>query len=256
MDNKELAIDSANKANEYAEKAIDYAIECGIHLIKVKQEVNHGDFLPWIEKNMPIDYKQCQRYLKLSNNIELINRTRVSYLKDMSIRGALELISTEEKRLKEIERKKKWEEDAPNRERRKQENEKREIEKKKKTKIQRKQEIDNSSEDKRVTDDDIYEKQKKEAVKQYAKDTKKESEEYAKKVIEIMKEDIFDINSTSMPVNKEEAWSLFGKMINKIDDNDFSKLMIKYTKQKLHPDKTDIDQKYFQFLNRIQGVLL
>ena len=92
MDNKELAIDSANKANEYAEKAIDYAIECGIHLIKVKQEVNHGDFLPWIEKNMPCSLRTAQNYIRVSNNIELVNTKRASFLENDSIRGALESV--------------------------------------------------------------------------------------------------------------------------------------------------------------------
>ena len=72
MNSKELAIEYCNKAKEYAEKAVDYAIKCGEELIKVKAELPHGEFILWIEANMPIKRNQCQKYMTLARNKELL----------------------------------------------------------------------------------------------------------------------------------------------------------------------------------------
>jgi len=38
----------------------------GAALIKVKELLGHGEYLPWIEGNMPINRSQCSKYVKLA----------------------------------------------------------------------------------------------------------------------------------------------------------------------------------------------
>lgn len=95
---QQSAISTAELAQTHAEKAIDYAIRSGEHLINVKAELPHGDFIPWMEKSMPIRLTQCKAYMKIAKNKNILNSRRAAFLDgdNYSIRGALEAIKEEE----------------------------------------------------------------------------------------------------------------------------------------------------------------
>ena len=46
-----------------ATKAVEYAIRCGEMLATRKKKLDHGEFMPWIEKNCDFSYKTAQRYM-------------------------------------------------------------------------------------------------------------------------------------------------------------------------------------------------
>lgn len=80
------------RAMDLAKDALQHALEAGRLLIKVKTEVGHGNWLPWLGANCPeISTRQAQRYVRLAEKAPLLgDATRVSHL---SIRGALALLS-------------------------------------------------------------------------------------------------------------------------------------------------------------------
>lgn len=91
-DLQQSAISNATAAQDHAQQAINYAIACGEDLIKIKAEIGHGNFTPWIKNNMPVSDHQCRKYIKVAQNRDLLKRTRESDLDDLSINGALRFI--------------------------------------------------------------------------------------------------------------------------------------------------------------------
>ncbi len=53
-----------------------YAWECGNALCQAKELANHGEWLPWLEKNCPdISASTALRWMKLSKSVTLTNFT-------------------------------------------------------------------------------------------------------------------------------------------------------------------------------------
>jgi len=99
-----IAIKEANEVEKHIETAFQHAVKCGEALIKKKEEVGHGNFIPWIEENMPISRMQCNNYIRLSENMPLLNVNRALHLQDLSIKAALaeiDRIKADEKLAKE-----------------------------------------------------------------------------------------------------------------------------------------------------------
>ena len=51
-----------------ARSAIEHAIRCGELLIRAKAEAGHGGWLAWVEANLTISARQCQKYMRLSEH--------------------------------------------------------------------------------------------------------------------------------------------------------------------------------------------
>jgi hypothetical protein len=78
-------------AHGAAEKALEHAAECGRRLIEAKALLPHGAWLPWLEANTEVVARQSQKYMRLAEGWEEIEkRTESSHL---SINGALEAIA-------------------------------------------------------------------------------------------------------------------------------------------------------------------
>ena len=66
----QLTITLAQKINvahrhaiSHADKAIEYARQAGELLLSVKNDLPHGDFIPWVECNVDVTPRQAQRYM-------------------------------------------------------------------------------------------------------------------------------------------------------------------------------------------------
>ncbi len=65
--------------------ALEKAWQCGKRLNRIKQIIGHGNFLRWLESNLPtISVRTAQRYMQIDKASP--NATRVSHLKFDSIR--------------------------------------------------------------------------------------------------------------------------------------------------------------------------
>jgi hypothetical protein len=88
-----IAINQANRqAQESAEKAVTYAIECGKSLIAAKALVNHGAWTAWLKTNCHVSQRSAQNYMKLA--AEYPNTQRVA---DLSLRKTIKLLSEPKK---------------------------------------------------------------------------------------------------------------------------------------------------------------
>jgi len=83
------------KCEEAAGQAVAYAKEAGDRLRAVKEDLGHGAWLPWLEKNFKGTARTAQVYMRIAQNWpELEMRSTASHL---SIRGALGTLELEEK---------------------------------------------------------------------------------------------------------------------------------------------------------------
>ena len=87
-------IDLINEEHELCERAsqdaLGHAIEAGKLLTEVKAQLNHGEWLPWIDENFTGSERTAQIYMQVAGKQEVLN-TQTSAL--LSIAGALEQIS-------------------------------------------------------------------------------------------------------------------------------------------------------------------
>src|SRR5262245_37253661 len=65
-----------------ARDALKEAIEIGGILTKVKQELEHGEWLPWLTANVPFDERTAQRYMSCHANRARLKNDTVSDLTD------------------------------------------------------------------------------------------------------------------------------------------------------------------------------
>lgn len=73
-------------------QSLAYAVEAGEKLVLVKEQLSHGEWLPWLKKHFHGTDRTAQRYVSLAGRLPELdsNTTRVS---DLSLRGALKLIT-------------------------------------------------------------------------------------------------------------------------------------------------------------------
>jgi hypothetical protein len=61
----EQAHDSASR---HARHAIDFAVICGRLLLEAKKEVNHGNWLAWVDTRLSFGHRQAQKYMRLAEH--------------------------------------------------------------------------------------------------------------------------------------------------------------------------------------------
>lgn len=229
------AIKTAEQSIAHAEKAIDYAIRCGEHLVNVKAETPHGEFLPWIEEKMPIEYTQCKRYMKVFNNKEFLNRAREPFLEDYSIRGAIDAIKEEEARLRDEETiladKARAKEESEERARYRASPEYKAAEQKKDDDKARAEEI-------RKAQEESHAKARREKWK----------EEDARKTEKAF-EDLFGVT-----LDKGDPYYKLGAIILTIGNEEMESKIFKVMKQYAHPDKGG-DAEVFKAILKLEGEL-
>lgn len=71
-------------ADGHADMAIAYAKQAGSLLLEVKKTLGHGDWLPWLKKNIEVSPRQAQRYMAAALGkplpIKAIKNDTVSHL--------------------------------------------------------------------------------------------------------------------------------------------------------------------------------
>ena len=76
-------------ATAHAQSAIDHARAAGDLLLRVKEELPHGEFIPWVEANCRVSARQAQRYMRASRGLPIAvtapKNDTVSYLGDLHI---------------------------------------------------------------------------------------------------------------------------------------------------------------------------
>lgn len=72
------------QAIQHADRAIEFARQAGDLLLKVKADLPHGDFLPWVEANCTVSQRQAQRYMAAAQGkpipLRAIKNDTVSHL--------------------------------------------------------------------------------------------------------------------------------------------------------------------------------
>jgi hypothetical protein len=96
-------IECHNGVHGSMKQALDYALEAGQLLTEVKEELQHGEFLPWLKENMPFEQPTAWRYMKLyeyQNKLFSVNNLQEAYRQ-------IETIEAQEKKRKERENREK-----------------------------------------------------------------------------------------------------------------------------------------------------
>jgi Protein of unknown function (DUF3102) len=71
--------------------AVQHAAKCGRLLIEAKAQVEHGQWLPWVEANTGIGPRQCQKYMRLAEGWAEIE-SKCDPSSHLTINGALGLL--------------------------------------------------------------------------------------------------------------------------------------------------------------------
>jgi len=67
-------------AQNAASSAIQYAARCGAKLNAAKEQLKHGEWLPWLEINCKVTHAQANRYRKLADEMpELLTDSNCSH---------------------------------------------------------------------------------------------------------------------------------------------------------------------------------
>jgi nucleotide-binding universal stress UspA family protein len=76
---------------EALRNSVQHAIAAGELLIEAKNQIEHGQWLPWLRDHCGVSERSAQRYIRLARNkVQLANTTCVS---DLSLNGALALLT-------------------------------------------------------------------------------------------------------------------------------------------------------------------
>lgn len=85
-------------AKEYAShktSIVTVAARCGKELTEVKKVLTHGKFKPWVEQNMPVKIRQCQKFMKLyKGKPEYASNTHLNALLDID--SELKMLSVDD----------------------------------------------------------------------------------------------------------------------------------------------------------------
>jgi hypothetical protein len=73
---------------------LDHALACGKLLIRAKDSLPHGQWLPWLEEHCPdISERLAQRYMRVARDMPRIDTSNPTRVSDLSLRQALELLA-------------------------------------------------------------------------------------------------------------------------------------------------------------------
>ena len=81
----------------HARQALQHAAECGRLLIEAKAQVEHGQWLSWIDTNTGVSARQCQKYMRLAGVWAEIG-SKCELDSHLSIEGALGLLAAPAKK--------------------------------------------------------------------------------------------------------------------------------------------------------------
>jgi len=65
---KEMAHDTAEQVENNAKATVQKAIDCGRYLTAIKEQVKHGEWLPWLGANWAYSQQTASRYMTIAAN--------------------------------------------------------------------------------------------------------------------------------------------------------------------------------------------
>ena len=71
--------------------SLQHAIRAGELLTEAKAQLNHGEWLPWLEKSVQFSERSARSYIEVFENRDLLYRNR-QYIADLGLVGALRLL--------------------------------------------------------------------------------------------------------------------------------------------------------------------
>jgi hypothetical protein len=80
----------ANRIRKLNTRIVEDVVNIGRDLIKAKEQLQHGEWLPWLEKEFAWSERTASRYMRLA---ELANQTRLSDLARLPLSGLYQLAS-------------------------------------------------------------------------------------------------------------------------------------------------------------------
>jgi hypothetical protein len=89
---KELAskINAAHQQSvKHAAKANERAVEAGELLLQAKSRVQHGEWQPWLKKNITVSRRHAQRYMLLAEHRDELDRLNPGWMQEWSLGKAL-----------------------------------------------------------------------------------------------------------------------------------------------------------------------
>jgi DUF3102 family protein len=78
---------------EALKHSVEHAMSAGDCLIEAKAQLNHGEWLPWLQDHCRITQRTAQRYMRLSRNRDTVE-AKSDTMSDLTINGALALLTT------------------------------------------------------------------------------------------------------------------------------------------------------------------
>ncbi len=66
--------DQHDRATGHAKSALEHARQAGELLQQAKQQIPHGEWLPWLSANCRVSARQAQKYLKVAKNWQAITK--------------------------------------------------------------------------------------------------------------------------------------------------------------------------------------
>src|SRR4051812_30321718 len=80
-----------------AKTSVQHALLAGTGLQKVKAQLGHGEFLPWLTQNFEGSQRTAQTYMKLARDFSAHLEGKSAAAADLSIRGALRELTEPQK---------------------------------------------------------------------------------------------------------------------------------------------------------------
>jgi Protein of unknown function (DUF3102) len=74
-------------------ESVRHAIVAGTLLIEAKEQLNHGQWLPWLREHCGLSERTAQRYMQLIKHSDVIE-AKSDTMSDLTINGALALLTT------------------------------------------------------------------------------------------------------------------------------------------------------------------
>ena len=78
---------------DHASKAIEHARRAGEWLLKAKAQVKHGEWLPWLQANVPFSHRTAQGYIRVAKNFPKLEG-KANAVAHLSLRGALKALAS------------------------------------------------------------------------------------------------------------------------------------------------------------------
>ena len=80
-------------AQQHAQKSVESAISAGEALLEAKEQLKHGEWLPWLRDNCKVSERSARVYIRLAKHKDEVLKSADAA--DLTIRGALDAIDAD-----------------------------------------------------------------------------------------------------------------------------------------------------------------